>query len=89
MLRYRRMVQLFFPLSPNVDIYNLWRKTRIKLIKGRYFSMLQIMLFLMRTRYKYQKHKPDKYLINMQQSLNYSIYSSTTKLQKIITKSYK
>lgn len=51
--------------------------------------MLQIMLFLMRTRYKYQKHKPDKYLINMQQSLNYSIYSSATKRQKIITKSYK
>ncbi|PQO14733.1 hypothetical protein C5K03_17555, partial [Shigella flexneri] len=67
MLRYRRMVQLFFPLSPNVDIYNLWRKTRIKLIKGRYFSMLQIMLFLMHTRYKYQKYKPDKYLINIQQ----------------------
>ncbi|POR89338.1 hypothetical protein CQA91_02045 [Shigella flexneri] len=89
MLRYRRMVQLFFPLSPNVDIYNLWRKTRIKLIKGRYFSMLQIMLFLMHTRYKYQKYKPDKYLINIQQCLNYSIYSSTTKRQKIITKSYK
>ncbi|EFO0987261.1 hypothetical protein DWS79_04955 [Escherichia coli] len=89
MLRYRRMVQLFFPLSPNVDIYNLWRKTRIKLIKGRYFNMLQIMLFLIHTRYKYQKHKPDKYLINIQQSLNYSIYSSTTKRQKIITKRYK
>ena len=89
MLRYRRMVQLFFPLSPNVDIYNLWRKTRIKLIKGRYFNMLQIMLFLIHTRYKYQKHKPDKYLINIQQSLNYSIYSSATKGQKIITKSYK
>ncbi|SRG92640.1 Uncharacterised protein [Shigella flexneri 2a] len=51
--------------------------------------MLQIMLFLMYTRYKYQKYKPDKYLINIQQSLNYSIYSSTTKRQKIITKSYK
>ncbi|WP_213059125.1 hypothetical protein, partial [Escherichia coli] len=37
--------------------------------------MLQIMLFLIHTRYKYQKHKPDKYLINIQQSLNYSIYS--------------
>ncbi|SPZ70614.1 Uncharacterised protein [Shigella boydii] len=24
--------------------------------------MLQIMLFLIHTRYKYQKHKPDKYL---------------------------
>ncbi|WP_206609285.1 hypothetical protein, partial [Shigella dysenteriae] len=67
---------------PNVDIYNLWRKTRIKLIKGRYFNMLQIILFLIHTRYKYQKHKPDKYLINIQQSLNYSIYSSTTKRQK-------
>ncbi len=44
--------------------------------------MLQIMLFLIHTRYKYQKHKPDKYLINIQQSLNYSIYSSTTKGQK-------
>ena len=32
--------------------------------------MLQIMLFLIHTRYKYQKHKPDKYLINIQQSLN-------------------
>ncbi|WP_206746630.1 hypothetical protein, partial [Escherichia coli] len=82
MLRYRRMVQLFFPLSPNMDIYNLWRKTRIKLVKGRYFNMLQIMLFLIHTRYKYQKHKPDKYLINIQQSLNYSIYSSTTKRKK-------
>ncbi|SQR00574.1 YkiB [Escherichia coli] len=57
--------------------------------------MLQIMLFLIHTRYKYQKHKPDKYLINIQQSLNYSIYSSTTKRKKkkkkkkIITKSYK
>lgn len=44
--------------------------------------MLQIMLFLIHMRYKYQKHKPDKYLINMQQSLNYSIYSSVAKLQK-------
>ena len=56
MLRYRRMVQLFFPLSPNVDIYNLWRKIHIKLIKTPYFNMLQIMLFLIHTRYKYQKH---------------------------------
>ena len=51
--------------------------------------MLQIMLFLIHTRYKYQKHKPDKYPMNMQQSFNYSIYSSATKLQKIITNSYK
>ncbi|OUF90946.1 hypothetical protein AZ030_000446, partial [Escherichia coli] len=35
------------------------------------------------------KHKPDKYPMNMQQSFNYSIYSSATKLQKIITNSYK
>ncbi|AUY78291.1 hypothetical protein BWI83_02770 [Escherichia coli] len=82
MLRYRRMVQLFFPLSPNMDIYNLWRKTHIKLIKGRYFNMLQMMLFLIHTRHKYHRHKPDKYPINMQQSFNYSIYSRTTKLQK-------
>ncbi len=51
--------------------------------------MLQIILFLIDTHNKYHKHKPDKYPINMQQSLNYSIYSSATKLQKIITKSYK
>ncbi|MEL8679025.1 hypothetical protein J4W37_24235, partial [Escherichia coli] len=70
-------------------INNLWRKTRIKWMKGRYFKQLQIILFSIHTRYKYQKHKPDKYLINIQQSLNYSIYSSTTKGQKIITKSYK
>ncbi|MDS0630983.1 Tn3 family transposase, partial [Escherichia coli] len=38
---------------------------------------------------KYHKHKPDKYPMNMQQSFNYSIYSSATKLQKIITNSYK
>ncbi|PPW02272.1 hypothetical protein C5O88_09190 [Escherichia coli] len=78
MLRYRRMVQLFFPLSPNVDIYNLWRKIHIKLIKTPYFNMLQIMLFLKHTHHKYHRHKPDKYPINMQQSFNYSIYSSTT-----------
>ncbi len=89
MLRYRRMVQLFFPLSPNVDIYNLWRKTRIKFIKAQYFNMLQIILFLKHTHNKYHKHKPDKYPMNMQQSFNYSIYSSATKLQKIITNSYK
>ena len=82
MLRYRRMVQLFFPLNPNVDIYNLWRKIHIKLIKAQYFNMLQIILFLKHTHNKYHKHKPDKYLINIQQSLNYSIYSSTTKLPK-------
>ncbi|STD92596.1 YkiB [Escherichia coli] len=39
-------------------------------------------VILIHTRYKYQKHKPDKYLINIQQSLNYSIYSSTTKRKK-------
>ncbi|EAA5571152.1 hypothetical protein DRG94_07950 [Escherichia coli] len=89
MLRYRRMVQSFFPLSPNVDIYNLWRKTRIKFIKAQYFNMLQIILFLKHTHNKYHKHKPDKYPMNMQQSFNYSIYSSATKLQKIITNSYK
>ena len=57
MLRYRRMVQLFFPLSPNVDIYNLWRKIHIKLIKTPYFNMLQIMLFLKHTHHKYHRHK--------------------------------
>ncbi|MCS0903506.1 hypothetical protein NXY80_11095, partial [Escherichia coli] len=62
---------LFFPLSPNVDIYNLWRKTRIELIKTPYFNMLQMMLFLIHTRHKYHRHKPDKYPINMQQSFNY------------------
>ncbi|EFO3457928.1 hypothetical protein CG692_05160 [Escherichia coli] len=82
MLCYRRMVQLFFPLSPNVDIYNLWRKIRIELIKTPYFNMLQMMLFLIHTRHKYHRHKPDKYPINMQQSFNYSIYSRATKLPK-------
>ncbi|WP_227474575.1 hypothetical protein, partial [Escherichia coli] len=38
--------------------------------------MLQMMLFLIHTRHKYHRHKPDKYPINMQQSFNYSIYSS-------------
>lgn len=62
MLRYRRMVQLFFPLSPNVDIYNLWKKIHIKLIKTPYFNMLQIMLFLKHTHHKYHRHKPDNIL---------------------------
>ncbi|KEN79835.1 hypothetical protein AC14_0398 [Escherichia coli 2-052-05_S3_C2] len=65
-----------------MDIYNLWRKTRIELIKTPYFNMLQMMLFLIHTRHKYYRHKPDKYPINMQQSFNYSIYSRATKLPK-------